>query len=87
MSIPILKSWFLDEDSVVSIGIGDSAFQLNKHVGKFKDSTGYLSRDGKIFYNEMAIASSSLTEGERYSEGKKCECERYLGRPWHGTVR
>lgn len=56
-----------DEDSVVSIGIGSSEFPLNKHPGKCLQSTGYVSREGKMFCNEK---SNGHTEGEHFNEGR-----------------
>jgi hypothetical protein len=58
---------FADEDSVISIGIGDHKFPLNKHPGKCPLSTGYVSRDGKMYCNEKANGN---IEGERFNEGK-----------------
>lgn len=62
--MPLLIS---DEDSVVSIGVADSSFPLNKHPGKLKRSTGWVSRDGKMYFNEKC---SGNIEGERFNEGK-----------------
>lgn len=56
----------LNEDSVVSIGIGSSTFPLNKHPGKCPQSTGYVSREGKMYCNEKL---NGHTEGERFNEG------------------
>ena len=58
---------FADEDSVISIGIADESFPLNKHPGKLKNSTGWVSRDGKMYFNEKCNGS---IEGERFNEGK-----------------
>ena len=55
-----------DEDSVLSLGISDSDFPLNKHPGKCSQSTGYVSRDGKMYCNEKATGN---IEGERFNEG------------------
>ena len=55
-----------DEDSVISIGIGDQSFPLNKHPGKLKNSTGWVSRDGKMYFNEKCNGN---IEGERFNEG------------------
>lgn len=56
----------LNEDSVVSIGVADSSFPLSKHPGKLKRSTGWVSRDGKMYFNEKC---SGNIEGERFNEG------------------
>ncbi|XP_045196072.2 uncharacterized protein LOC123551303 [Mercenaria mercenaria] len=56
----------LNEDSVVSIGVGDSNFPLTKHPGKCAQSTGYVSREGKMYCNEK---SGGNIEGERFNEG------------------
>ncbi|XP_078310024.1 uncharacterized protein LOC144618182 [Crassostrea virginica] len=56
----------LSEDSVVTIGLGDSQFPLNKHPGKLPESTGYNSRDGHMYYNKLHTGN---TPGERFGEG------------------
>ncbi|KAK3097806.1 hypothetical protein FSP39_013389 [Pinctada imbricata] len=56
----------LHEDSVISIGIADHSFPENKHPGKLQNSTGYMSRDGKMYYSGL---SEGNLMGERYEEG------------------
>ncbi|XP_062616121.1 uncharacterized protein LOC134277830 [Saccostrea cucullata] len=56
----------LNEDSVLTIGLADSKFPLNKHPGKVPESTGYCSRDGKLYYNKQHEGHS---QGERFGEG------------------
>ncbi|KAL4232460.1 hypothetical protein ACF0H5_007153 [Mactra antiquata] len=56
----------LNEDSVVSVGVADCSFNLSKHPGKCQQSSGYSSRDGKMYSNEL---SNGNMEGERFGEG------------------
>ena len=55
-----------DEDSMLSVGVADAKFPLNKHPGKCLNSTGYVSRDGKMYFNTKYSGS---IEGERFREG------------------
>ncbi|KAH3739061.1 uncharacterized protein LOC127851769 [Dreissena polymorpha] len=56
----------MNDDSVIGIGIGDAQFNLSKHPGKHKNSTGYISKDGKLYYNERDHTDKSVI---RFSEG------------------
>lgn len=56
----------LDVDSVVSIGVSDAKFPLNEHPGKCLNSTGYVSRDGKMYFNTKFTGN---IEGERFCHG------------------
>lgn len=56
----------LSEDSVLTLGLAHSRFPLNKHPGKLPESTGYNSRDGKMYYNKL---HEGFTPGERFGEG------------------
>ena len=51
----------------MSIGVADHTFPLNKHPGKLKPSTGWVSRDGKMYFNEKCNGN---IEGERFNEGE-----------------
>ena len=70
MNVWGLLFFLTDEDSVVSIGVGDSQFDLTKHPGKVKDSTGYMSRDGKMYFNLRSTGGHSKADGERFGEGR-----------------
>lgn len=63
------------EDSVLTIGLADSRFPLNKHPGKLPESTGYNSRDGKLYYNKL---HEGFTPGERFGEGESSPGEMVL---------
>ncbi|OWF45917.1 uncharacterized protein LOC110456445 [Mizuhopecten yessoensis] len=70
----------LNEDSVVTIGLGDDQFPLKKHPGKVNNSTGWSSRGGLMYYNGSCLGH---TLGERYEEGDTVELElRNIGHKW-----
>jgi hypothetical protein len=43
--------YFPDEDSVVTVGVADSTFDLSKHPGKTEKTVGWMSQNGRMFYN------------------------------------
>lgn len=55
-----------DEDSVVSIGVANKKFPLNKHPGKLPSTVGWTSRDGRLHYSGRFDGNIL---GERYHEG------------------
>jgi len=57
----------LDDDSVVTVGIADGSFPLNRYPGRTPNTVGYQSRSGKIFANEKSNAN---TQGHRLHAGK-----------------
>ena len=73
----LISVCFSGEDSVVTIGLGDSQFPLNKHPGKLPESTGYNSRDGHMYYNKLHTGN---TPGERFGEG---QCPKHFSLHWH----
>lgn len=48
------------------MGVADSSFPLKRYPGKMKDTLGYYSRDGKMYYNNK---DKGNTTGERYGKG------------------
>ena len=50
----------------MTIGIANSKYPENKHPGKMDKSTGYMSRDGKMYYSNQFDGNLL---GERYEEG------------------
>ena len=60
---------FSDEDSVIGIGFADLDLDLNKHAGKYPNSTGYLSRDGKLYINNKAPSSDDLGGLQPFEKG------------------
>ncbi|ESO94723.1 hypothetical protein LOTGIDRAFT_160956 [Lottia gigantea] len=56
----------LNEDSFVGIGVAGLDFPDKKQPGKVKKSVGWLSRDGKLYFNGR---SESYISGERYMAG------------------
>ncbi|KAL3883020.1 hypothetical protein ACJMK2_029320 [Sinanodonta woodiana] len=56
----------LNEESVISFGVADSNFPLDKHIGKVQPSTGWYSKEGKFYQN---LLLNGNTHGERFGEG------------------
>jgi hypothetical protein len=58
--------YFPDEDSVVTVGVADSTFDLSKHPGKTEKTVGWMSQNGRMFYNTRHEGN---VNGQRYEEG------------------
>ncbi|XP_041355029.1 uncharacterized protein LOC121372654 [Gigantopelta aegis] len=56
----------LNEDSVVAVGVAGKNLPNNKYPGKFDKSVGWVSRDGKLYYNERTDGNMA---GARVGEG------------------
>ncbi|XP_071135084.1 uncharacterized protein [Mytilus edulis] len=56
----------LNEDSVVTTGVADSNFDLSKHPGKTENTVGWMSQNGRMFYNTRYEGN---VNGQRYEEG------------------
>ena len=54
-------TYFSDEDSVVAVGVAGKNLPNNKYPGKFDKSVGWVSRDGKLYYNERTDGNMSGT--------------------------
>ncbi|XP_050390636.2 uncharacterized protein LOC126809857 isoform X1 [Patella vulgata] len=68
----------LNEDSFIGIGIADNNLPLKKQPGKVKNSVGWLSRDGKLYFNGR---NDSYVTGERYFAGDTAEVRlEYVGK-------
>ena len=55
------------DSSVVCMGIAPPDFPLNRYPGRVKDTIGYHSRDGKMYYNDKD--NGNMT-GKRYGKGQ-----------------
>ena len=55
------------DSSVVCIGVADVQLLLNRYPGRSKDSIGYHSRDGHLYYNDKDTGN---TVGKRFGKGQ-----------------
>ena len=53
---------------MVCVGVAGKDFPLNRYPGRLKDTIGYHSRDGKMFYNDK---DNGNMRGQRYGKGKE----------------
>lgn len=73
----------LDDESVVTFGIADGNFPLNKYPGRTPHTVGYQSRNGKIFANEKSNAN---TQGHQLHAGDVAGVEVYHFHPRMSVV-
>jgi hypothetical protein len=52
--------YFPDEDSVVTVGVADSTFDLSKHPGKTEKTVGWMSQPNLLRFNQVGSVIVSM---------------------------